>query len=188
MTAKVSQEELFNEQIASLSPAKRALLELKLKKHAAKSATNGFIPRRSHHSPAPLSFAQQRLWFLKQLEPDSAAYNMPVARRLSGELDVGALERALGEIVRRHESLRTRFESVGGVPRQVIDEVGEWQLKLVDLSGKEAPEREAEAQRLAQEEGQRPFALAREWGLRAQLLRLSEREHILLLTMHHIVS
>src|SRR6185503_17517175 len=94
----------------------------------------------------------------------------------------------LGEIVRRHESLRTRFESVGGVPRQVIDEVGEWRLKLVDLSGKEAPEREAEAQRLAQEEGQRPFALAREWGLRAQLLRLSEREHILLLTMHHIVS
>jgi hypothetical protein len=74
------------------------------------------------------------------------------------------------------------------VPRQVIDEVGEWRLKLVDLSGKEAPEREAEAQRLAQEEGQRPFALAREWGLRAQLLRLSEREHILLLTMHHIVS
>ena len=183
-----SQEELLNEQIAGLSPAKRALLELKLKKHTPKSAFNGFIPRRPHHSPTPVSFAQQRLWFLSELEPDSPAYNIPVARRLSGPLNVKALEQALGEIVKRHESLRTRFDDVGGVPQQVIDEAGEWKLKLVDLSSKDEKERMAAAERLASEEAQRPFALAREWGLRGQLLRLSEREHILLLTMHHIVS
>jgi len=137
---------------------------------------------------APLSFGQERIWFLTRLEPNNPFYNIPVPRRLSGELDVTALQQALGEIVRRHESLRTRFESEGGVPRQVIDEPQEWRLKLVDLSGKEEKEKLRVAERIATEEAQRPFVLAKEWGMRAQLLRLAHREHILLLTMHHIVS
>ena len=188
MSRKISQKELLHEHIAGLSPAKRALLELKLKQRAPNSTSHVSLPRRSQHSPAPLSFAQERLWFLTELDPNSPAYNISLVRRLSGALDVAALQRALSEIVRRHESLRTRFEDLGGVPQQVIDEAQDLSLKLVDLSGKEATERIAEAQRLAREEGQRPFALSRESGFRAQLLRLSDTEHILLLTMHHIVS
>src|SRR5262245_54585841 len=109
--AKMIQEELIKEQIAALSTAKRALLELNLRRKTHRSQDRTSIPPRPQLSPSPLSFAQQRLWFLNQLEPDSAAYNMFVVRRLSGDLDVAALEWAFGEIVRRHESLRTRFES-----------------------------------------------------------------------------
>ena len=188
MNIDTAQDELLNEHIANLSPAKRALLELKLRKKAAKATDRISIPHRSRHSPAPLSFGQQRIWFLSQLEPDSSAYNLPFARHISGELDVAGLEWAFGEIVRRHESLRTRFESEGGVPRQVIDAPREWRLKLVDLSDKEPAQRVAEAEQLAWEERQRPFVLDQDWGMRVQLLRLSNREHILLLTLHHIVS
>ena len=188
MRNKVSTEELMNDQIAGLSPAKRALLELTLKQSVLKSAGRAAIPRRTHHSPVSLSFAQQRMWFLTQLDPESPAYNIPVAHRLTGTMDVEAMGRAFKEIVRRHESLRTRFEDVAGVPQQVIDEVVEWPLKVIDLSGKAPGEQATEAQSIAREEALRPFALGREWGLRAQLLRLSETEHILLLTMHHIVS
>jgi aspartate racemase len=186
MSVKAPETELLNQHIAGLSPAKRALLELKLKQNAANSAARISIPKRPHHSPAPLSFAQQRLWFLSKLEPDSPAYNIHVVRRLTGPLNVKALEQALAEIVTRHESLRTRFEDVGGVPQQVIDEPREWKLKLIDLSSTD--EKERVAQQLARADAQRPFVLAREWGMRAQLLRLDDTDHILVLTMHHIVS
>src|SRR6185437_4539195 len=106
--------------------------------------------------------------------------------RLSGPLNVKAFEQALAEIVKRHESLRTRFEDVGGVPQQVIDEPGEWKLKLVDLSSTDDKERAA--QQIASADAERPFVLAQEWGMRAQLLRLDDTDHILVLTMHHIVS
>jgi amino acid adenylation domain-containing protein len=188
MTAKAFEQELLDQHIAGLSPAKRALLELKLRKHAANSPTRTSIPKRRHHSPAPLSFAQQRLWFLSQLEPDSPAYNMHVVRRLNGPLNVKAMDQALAEIVRRHESLRTRFEDVGGVPQQVIDEPGELELNLIDLSGRDEKERTAAARQIASEDAQRPFVLAQEWGMRAQLLRLGPTDHVLILTMHHIVS
>src|ERR1043165_8812209 len=174
MSIRISDDALLKQHIAGLSPAKRALLELKLKDRVREGKSRAAIPRRAHHSPVSLSFAQQRIWFLSQLDPDSPAYNIPIAYRLTGTLDVGVLENALKEIVRRHESLRTRFEDVGGVPQQVIDELAEWPLKVIDLSGKEASEQATEAQRIASEEAHRPFALAREWGLRAQLLRLSE--------------
>jgi aspartate racemase len=186
MSVKAPEKELLNQHIAGLSPSKRALLELKLKQNAAKSAARISIPKRSHHSPAPLSSAQQRLWFLSKLEPESPAYNIHVVRRLSGLLNVKALEHALSEIVNRHESLRTRFEDVGGVPQQVIDDASEWKLKLVDLSSTDA--KEQEAQRIASADARRPFVLAHEWGMRAQLLRLADDDHILVLTMHHIVS
>jgi amino acid adenylation domain-containing protein len=136
----------------------------------------------------PLSFAQRRLWFLQQLEPSGAAYNVPFAARLSGRLDASALERALNEIVRRHEILRTTFELLDEEPAQVVSAPKHFTLPLLDLSALTAGEREDHARRLASEEASRPFDLARAPPLRLKLIRLCETEHVLLLTMHHIVS
>ena len=136
----------------------------------------------------PLSYAQQRLWFISQLEPDSAAYNCPAAIRLSGELDVSALQRSLEEITRRHEVLRTSFALEDGVPVQEIASGVEVGLRRVDLSGLDEEERRREAAREAEEEARRPFDLSRGPLLRVVLLRLGEREHVLLVTMHHVVS
>ncbi len=135
-----------------------------------------------------LSFAQQRLWFLDQLEPGSNAYNMGSAVRLQGTVDLTALEQSFREVIRRHESLRTRFGVVNGVPVQVIDEAPEFNLAVLDLSTLAEAEREAEARRVGAEEAQRPFDLSAGPLLRAGVLRLSEQEHVLLCTMHHIIS
>ena len=136
----------------------------------------------------PLSYAQQRLWFAEQLSEGRALYNVPVAVRLSGELDVAALAKTLREVVRRHEVLRTSFPEQQGKPLQVIAaEVG-FELPLTDLSELAVEEREAEAQRLAQAEAERPFDLAHGPLLRGRLLKLGEAEHFALFTMHHIVS
>src|ERR671922_307200 len=143
------------------------------------------IPRNGHLS---LSFAQERLWFLDQLEGPSATYNEQVGLRLSGPLDVVALERSLGEIVRRHEGLRTSFPTVEGVAVQRIAPVLEVGLLVVELQGLGAGEREAEVRRLAAEGGQRPFDLARGPLLRVCLLKLGEEDHGLLVTLHHIVT
>ncbi|HEV3076512.1 MAG TPA: amino acid adenylation domain-containing protein [Thermoanaerobaculia bacterium] len=137
----------------------------------------------------PLSFAQQRLWFLAQLEPGSALYNVPIALALDGPLDVAALARSLDEIVRRHEVLRTRFPGVEGQPAQQIDPWSPAALPVVDLGGLgPGRRRQGPMQVLARQEAQRPFDLAASPPLRRMLLRLGEREHVLLVTMHHIVS
>jgi amino acid adenylation domain-containing protein/FkbM family methyltransferase len=136
----------------------------------------------------PLSFAQQRLWFLDQLEPNSAAYNCPGAVRMTGALDIGVLEKTLSEIVRRHEVLRTSFPTSRGNAVQVIWPAEPRQIPIVDLTALGEDEREAVAQHLAREEAQRPFELARGPLLRVNVLRLREREHVVLFTMHHIVS
>ncbi|HEX8853029.1 MAG TPA: amino acid adenylation domain-containing protein, partial [Pyrinomonadaceae bacterium] len=136
----------------------------------------------------PLSFAQQRLWFLDQLEPESAAYNMPAALYLRGHLDVSTLEQCVRHIVNRHEALRTVFPSVKGRPVQVVEPPLLWQLTLVDLSDIAETERESEALRLAVEEAHRPFDLARGPLLRARLWRINTELHLLVLTIHHIVS
>jgi amino acid adenylation domain-containing protein/non-ribosomal peptide synthase protein (TIGR01720 family) len=141
-----------------------------------------------HDGEIPLSYAQQRLWFLDQLEPNNPFYNIPAGVRLSGELNVEALERTLSEIVRRHEVLRTSFMMVAGEPRQVIGAATEIKLPLEDLSDLHLEEREQEAARLAGEEACEPFDLSRGPLLRARLLRLAADEHVLLVTMHHIVS
>ncbi|HEX8148765.1 MAG TPA: amino acid adenylation domain-containing protein, partial [Pyrinomonadaceae bacterium] len=135
----------------------------------------------------PLSFAQQRLWFLDQLEPGGSAYNVPSAVRLEGPLDLGALERTVGEIVRRHETLRTSFPTAEGRPQQRIAPVSEIRLAVTDLSPLPAAEREAAARRLAREEAERPFDLATGPLFRVGALRLGEEEHVVLFTMHHIV-
>ena len=136
----------------------------------------------------PLSFAQQRLWFLDQLDPLNASYNIPAALRLEGRLDVDALGRALNEIVRRHEALRTRFALVDGDPVQVIEPAETFKLGFVDLSHLGETEREAAARKLAAEEAARPFDLSQSPMLRVRLLRLADEHHVLLFTLHHIIT
>jgi amino acid adenylation domain-containing protein len=137
--------------------------------------------------PLPLSFAQERLWFIDRLEPGSAVYNIPSAVRLTGALDRAALERALGEIVRRHEALRTVFAAVDGLPVQVIAPFGGFALPVEDLSGLGEADREAAVRRRGGEEGRRGFDLAAGPLFRASLLRLGDEDHVLLLCMHHIL-
>ncbi|PYS94472.1 MAG: hypothetical protein DMF50_12430, partial [Acidobacteria bacterium] len=136
----------------------------------------------------PLSFAQQRLWFLDQLEPGCAFYNIPAALRLRGALDAEALRRSLNEIVRRHEALRTTFRAAEGEPVQVIAPALELPLPVTDLGHLPAEEGEVEARRRAADEARAPFDLERGPLVRASLLRLAGDEHVLLLTTHHIVS
>src|SRR5208282_2164859 len=136
----------------------------------------------------PLSFAQQRLWFIDQLDPGNSVYNFPVAVRLKGALNLAALEKSLNEIVRRHEALRTTFSMIDGRPIQTIASTLSIKLPLTDLRELPEAQREAEVQRLVVEEARRPFDLARGPLLRASVLQLSPDEQVGLLTMHHIVS
>ncbi|HEU4558131.1 MAG TPA: amino acid adenylation domain-containing protein, partial [Longimicrobium sp.] len=136
----------------------------------------------------PLAFAQERLWFLDRLEPGSTTYNLGAARRLGGALDEAALERALGEVVRRHEALRTVFREVDGSPVQVIAPFGGFTLPVDDLSALGDADREGAVKLRAREEARRPFDLSAGPLFRAALLRLSADDHVLLLSMHHIVS
>ncbi|MCS6287703.1 MAG: amino acid adenylation domain-containing protein [Nitrospira sp.] len=144
--------------------------------------------RLSRSGPIPLSFAQERLWMLAQLEPDSVAYNIPIALRVIGALDVAALERSFNEVVRRHEALRTTFQRLDGIPSQVITPVLRLPVQLIELQHLPAGERDHAVIRLATVEAQRPFDLRYGPLLRVSLLRLKETEHVLLLTLHHIVS
>jgi amino acid adenylation domain-containing protein len=147
-----------------------------------------FIERVSREVDLPLSFAQERLWFINQLEPDSAAYNVPLAVRLKGPLNIEALEQTLSEIVRRHEVLRTTFSMVEGRPVQVIAQAEPLILTRVDLSELSEAEREIEVKRLAAEDVERPLRLAHPPLLRASVVKLTEEDHVVLLTTHHIVS
>ncbi|MGB8507775.1 MAG: amino acid adenylation domain-containing protein, partial [Pyrinomonadaceae bacterium] len=146
------------------------------------------LRRVSRDTGLPLSFAQQRLWFIDQLIPGNAAYNVPTAMRLTGRLNVAALEQTLGEIIRRHEMLRTTFAVNAGQPTQVIGPVPVLRLDCVDLSSLHGAECESAARHLATREAWRPFDLASSPLLRARLLRLESDRHVLLLTMHHIIS
>jgi amino acid adenylation domain-containing protein len=136
----------------------------------------------------PLSFAQERLWFIACLAPQSAAYNMPSALRLCGHLNIPALACALGEVVRRHEVLRTTFQAAAGRPAQRIAPPAPVPLPLIELSGLPPGMRAAEARRLATEDALHPFDLQRGPLLRLALARLGPEEHLALLNLHHIVS
>ena len=175
-------------QAESAMPERRKLHELLLKKKAQNASKAQMIPRRAEPGPCPLSFAQQRLWFLDQLEGGSAFYNLPIAVRLDGPFDIVAFRRALTEVVRRHESLRTTFTLREGRPAQIISPPAQVPLPLIDLSGLVPARREAEARRLSAAEVLLPFDLSAGPLLRARLLRLGDGEHVALFTMHHIVS
>ncbi len=175
------------------SAAAQALLQKRLQRKAAGTAPSQAIPRRPHGGPSPVSHAQERLWFLDRLEPGSAAYNIPAAVRWHGRLRVPVLLAALGEIVRRHESLRTTFTaSESGEAMQVVAPASPPALPLIDLTALATEPRTAESGRLAGVEARAPFDLERGPLLRARLLRLQqgeeETEHVLLATLHHIVS
>ncbi|HZI77075.1 MAG TPA: condensation domain-containing protein, partial [Gemmatimonadales bacterium] len=146
------------------------------------------IRARERHEPVALSYAQQRLWFLDQLEPGSDSYNIAAALRLEGSLNEEALGRALQEVVRRHEVLRTRIEVIGTAPYQVIDESVVLSLPLIDLSELEEQSRGAAAEGVKREEASAGFNLSTGPVLRAKLIKQGAQDHLLLVTMHHIVS
>lgn len=178
----------LGKRIAALSPAKRALLELRLQKQSLASPAIQTIPRRTIQEAIPLSFAQQRLWFLDQFEPNSPLYNITKALRIRGDLHSEALQKTLDAIIARHEALRTIFVATDGIPQQVIRAPQPVSLQVIDLRTWPMATREAEAHRLLQQEAHRPFDLTQDLMLRATLLHLEEKEYILLLVMHHIAS
>ena len=136
----------------------------------------------------PLSYAQQRLWFLQQLEPESAAYNIPMALRVTGELNIALFTESVIALVKRHEVLRTTYKLMDGEARQHIETGENFTVSVQDLSGFPQEEREKKAECLSREQIQRPFDLERGPLARVHVLRLGESEHVLLVTMHHIVS
>jgi NRPS condensation-like uncharacterized protein len=135
----------------------------------------------------PASFAQQRLWFLDQWEPGSATYNVPSAIRLTGPFDISAFERSLNAVVARHEALRTTFGVKDGQPIQLVSPHSWLTLGMQDLTNLPPADREAEAERLVTAEAHRPFDLSSGPLLRAMTLQLDNDEHVVLLTIHHIV-
>jgi hypothetical protein len=178
----------FADRIAGLSPKKQELLARFLEKEQLDFSRIVIGPRKQGSDTAPLSFAQARLWVMDQLEPNRPIYNMPDTQYLSGAFDLDALQRSLGEIVRRHEILRTTFQMIDGQPVQVIAPPQPLSLDVIDLRHLPEEECQAEAQRLANEESQKPFDLSRGPLFRTRLVRVAEDEHLLLSTMHHIIS
>lgn len=177
---------------SGLSGTRQALLERRLLSARQTSANQAgpqpAIPRRAHRPDIPLSFAQEQLWFLDQLEPSSPVYNVCQAVRLSGPLNVPALERGLNEIIRRHETLRTNFVAVDGSPVQVIAARRTLALTVVKLESPRDVRGEEELHQLTAAESRKPFDLSRDLLLRVLLAQLGPHEHVLMLTMHHIVS
>ncbi|TCP59139.1 amino acid adenylation domain-containing protein [Tumebacillus sp. BK434] len=146
------------------------------------------IARIAKDGELPLSFSQERMWFVEQLEPGTSAYNMPGAIRLHGRLNQAALEQSVQEIIRRHETLRTRFTESDGQPKQHIAAELNFVIPFLDLEQVMSDSREQALQQAIHAESRRPFDLAAGPLLRMQLVRLAAEEHVLLLTMHHIVS
>ncbi|MGJ5629727.1 non-ribosomal peptide synthase/polyketide synthase [Nostoc sp. CALU 1950] len=146
------------------------------------------ILRRAENVNLPLSYAQQRLWFLDQFEPNSASYNIPFGLRLVGTLNVAALEQSLIEIIYRHEALRTNFVTVDGQAAQIIQTQANWSVTVVDLQHLALTEQEIAAQQLVQQQAIEPFDLESEALIRATLLLLSNTEQWLVVCMHHVVS
>ncbi|MEM6451442.1 MAG: amino acid adenylation domain-containing protein [Cyanobacteria bacterium P01_D01_bin.105] len=145
------------------------------------------VPRPEH---IPLSFAQQRLWFLHQMQPDAAVYNLPMAIRVNGFLDISAFEKSLNEIVRRHEILRTRFVLVEGQPVQQVEEVAAVEIEQIDLqaSSDSTEEIQQAIQQSALQAAIKPFDLSQDQLIRVTLLKISETESVVLFTLHHIVA
>ncbi|MFO7587950.1 MAG: amino acid adenylation domain-containing protein, partial [Gemmatimonadota bacterium] len=171
-----------------LSPQRRELLGLLLKEKGVDLAHALITPRGDPDAPAPLSYAQERMWFLDQFEPGSAVYNIPTAVRLEGDLNVAWLERAIDEVVRRHEALRTTFAAVDGRPVQVISPATSYRLPVEDVTPGDGGSSWDLLLRRIGEEARRPFDLAAGPLLRSRLFRLSERDHVISLVMHHVVS
>ena len=194
--------EKFSEKLLTLSATKQALLERKLAQLRTQSEdmdgasldstvrmTITQRPQEVYHQ-APLSFAQQRIWFLQQLEPESGFYNEPIALSIRGKLSIKALSQAIREVTRRHEVMRSTFPMVDGQAVQLLHPLLEetWTIPIQDLSAYSADQQVAEVQYIAAQEMKRPFQLADQLPWRTMLLRLNEEEHVSLTIMHHIIT
>lgn len=174
--------------IATLSPEQLARLSQELKARKSSKGRAPEIPRRTEGDRCPLSFSQQRLWFLDQLTPANAAYHVPCAVRLSGPLNLAGLQQAFREIIRRHEVLRTTLAMVDEQPVQVVGPVFDPPLLTIDLQGLNRIDQEGCTLELSTRHAMAPFDLLHGPLLRTAVLRINEREHILLASMHHVVS
>jgi amino acid adenylation domain-containing protein/non-ribosomal peptide synthase protein (TIGR01720 family) len=189
---------MIDEQATPISSdAQDELLSLLLDEAGVEAIPSDEIPVIDKTGHSPLSFAQERLWFLEQLQPGGAVYNIPYALRFSGQLDVDALCEALNDLVRRHDSLHTIFRTIDERPVQIVQPprsthavkhaVRTVDLPVIDLRDRSAVDQSTEVQRLTLESAERAFDLTRGPLLRAQLLRLADQEYDLLLTLHHII-
>jgi amino acid adenylation domain-containing protein len=178
----------LKERLAALSPQQRVALEERLLARRATATSSSRIPRRARGTASPLSLAQQRLWFLDQLNPGRPDYNEPTALRLEGALDTAALRRALDEIVARHEVLRTVFVSTDGQPGLELRPPRPVDLDLVELDHLDPDARTAALEAVLVEAARRPFDLTRDLMLRGRLVRIAPDDHVLLLAKHHIAS
>ena len=176
----------LEERLNHLSPARLALLRRRLVQKSLTEVRDQQIPRRATSRPCIASFSQQQLWFLDQLSPATSTYNVPYAMRILGELDVDALTQAFEAVVGRHQVLRTVFADMLGKPVQVVLRTWPGVLRTVDLRGQSPERQQAEALRLIEEDARRPFQLARDLMLRGLIVRLNDRESILLHVSHHI--
>ncbi|MDZ8085081.1 MAG: amino acid adenylation domain-containing protein [Nostoc sp. DedQUE12b] len=168
----------------NLSPAKKALLE-KWKGGKFQADT---IPKRQLSETIPLSFSQQRLWFIDQLYHGSSFYNIPIAFHIKGQLNITVFQQSLNEILNRHEVWRTNFTLVNGEPVQEIVPQLNWDLPIINFEHFSGKNWESEVKQIAVEEARKAFNLAKGLLVRATLVRLSEEEHVLLVTMHHIIT
>ncbi|MFB2837780.1 amino acid adenylation domain-containing protein [Floridanema evergladense] len=178
--------------LENLSPEKRALVLQKLKEQQELSRKNDFqqnssLRQVSRKQPIPLSFAQQRLWFIDKLEADNCPYNVPIFWQITGDLKISVLEKSIREIVQRHEVLRTTFSVIDGSPIQVIHSSVQLSIQVLDWRDLTETEQLKKAQHLAIEEFQRPFDLSNSPLLRVKLLQLSDNFHLLLIVIHHII-
>src|SRR5688572_27567612 len=176
------------DKLSTLSPAKQAVLKLRLKRAADSSVRRPEIPMRPNPNWAPLSFAQSQMWVIDQMTPGNPAYNLPYGFRLRGPLDVTALYYGFNEIIKRHETLRTTFAVKDGEPLQLIHPELKIKIKVKALDHLEAEERECNLQALASEASVKPFDLALLPLIRVSLFKLAEAEHVLLVNLHHIVA
>jgi amino acid adenylation domain-containing protein len=178
----------LTQRVETLSPVKRALLERRLRADKGEGMREPLLSGRGRRESARASFAQERLWFLQQLEPESAAYNVPRAIRILGKLNLKLLEQSLNEIIARHDSLRTRLSVVDGELMQIVAESLAIQIPVEELSNLHVDEAMLRAKESAKAEATLPFDLSAGPVVRARILRLGAEEHLLLLTLHHIVS
>ncbi len=174
--------------LATLSPERRTLLQKLWAQSQADILAAAVTPQQHHGRPLPLSYAQERLWFMQQLEPQSAAYNVPAAFRLEGELHVAALQAAFNALLQRHEVLRTRFTDREGQPIQQILSDACLDIPIIDFSHYPEDAQARQVQQAITTAANQPFDLATALPVRAHLWRLQPHTHVLLVTMHHIAA
>ncbi|MBW4678524.1 MAG: amino acid adenylation domain-containing protein [Microcoleus vaginatus WJT46-NPBG5] len=174
------------ERMAELSPEKRELLLRRLNQKKESVSPTVIKPQARNTNVFPLSFSQQRLWFLDQLDPGNPTYNIPAAIRLTGKLNVAALEQSFNEVIKRHEVLRITFATVDEQPVQIIHPPGDFKLPVLDLTTFQ--NQDSKIQSFIIEEAKRPFDLTKDSLLRVNLLHLNESEYVAVLTMHHIIT